>query len=89
MQVEDVPVLGKKYSWFSADGKAMSRIDRFLVSKGFMEKNGITGQWIGDRDISDHCPVWLIRDSRNWGPKPFRVINGWLEHPDFLNFVDS
>ncbi|MCI04523.1 hypothetical protein A2U01_0025570, partial [Trifolium medium] len=34
MEVVDVPVLGKKFSWFSADGKAMSRLDRFLLSDG-------------------------------------------------------
>jgi hypothetical protein len=32
MELVDVPVLGKKFSWFSADGKAMSQIDRFLLS---------------------------------------------------------
>ncbi|MCI51541.1 hypothetical protein A2U01_0072785, partial [Trifolium medium] len=53
MEVVDVPVLGKKFSWFSTDGKSMSRIDRFLLSDGFIVKNGVSGQWIGDRDISD------------------------------------
>jgi hypothetical protein len=23
----------------------------------------------------------------NWGPKPFRVISGWFDHPDFFSFV--
>jgi hypothetical protein len=36
MELIDVPVLGKKNSWFSADGKSMSRIDRFLLSEGFI-----------------------------------------------------
>ncbi|GAU47952.1 hypothetical protein TSUD_06860 [Trifolium subterraneum] len=89
MTLLDVPVLGKKFSWFSANGKSMSRIDRFLLSDGFVSKYGITGQWIGDRDISDHCPIWLLVSSYKWGPKPFRVINGWLDHPDFLPFVES
>ncbi|MCI41628.1 cysteine-rich receptor-like protein kinase, partial [Trifolium medium] len=89
MEVFDVPVLGKKFSWFSADGKSMSRLDRFLLSDGFITKQGISGQWIGDRDISDHCPIWLNVTSYNWGPKPFRVINGWLEHPEFFSFVEN
>ncbi|PNX58976.1 cysteine-rich receptor-like protein kinase, partial [Trifolium pratense] len=89
MELVDIPVLGKKFSWFSSDGKAMSRLDRFLLSDGFMGKSGISGQWIGDRDISDHCPIWLLCSSCNWGPKPFRVVNGWLEHPDFKAFVES
>ncbi|GAU10126.1 hypothetical protein TSUD_423110, partial [Trifolium subterraneum] len=68
MELIDVPVLGKKFTWFSADGNSMSRIDRFLLSDGFVTKYDITGQWIGDRDISDHCPVWLLSSSVNWGP---------------------
>jgi hypothetical protein len=89
MELIDVPVLGKKNSWFSADGKSMSRIDRFLLSEGFITSQGIAGQWIGDRDISDHCPIWLTASPNNWGPKPFRVINGWFEHPEFYSFVEK
>ncbi|PNY01857.1 cysteine-rich receptor-like protein kinase, partial [Trifolium pratense] len=89
LEVIDVPVLGKKFSWFSADGRSMSRIDRFLLSDGFITTQGISSQWIGDRDISDHCPIWLMASPNNWGPKPFRVINGWLEHPEFLSFVEN
>jgi exonuclease III len=89
LEVIDVPVLGKKFSWFSADGKSMSRIDRFLLSDGFITSQGISGQWIGDRDISDHCPIWLVSSPVNWGPKPFRVINGWMEHPELYSFVEN
>jgi exonuclease III len=60
MEVIDIPVLGKKFTWFSSDGKSMSRIDRFLLSDGFISKFGVSGQWIGNRDISDHCPIWLL-----------------------------
>jgi exonuclease III len=88
MDVIDLPVLGKKFSWFSADGKSMSRIDRFLLSDGLITRFGFSGQWIGDRDISDHCPIWLLASPKNWGPKPFRVINGWFDHPEFFSFVE-
>jgi exonuclease III len=60
IEVIDIPVLGKKFTWFSSDGKSMSRIDRFLLSDGFISKFGVSGQWIGNRDISDHCPIWLL-----------------------------
>lgn len=32
MELIDVPVLGKKISWFSGDAKAKSKLDRFLLS---------------------------------------------------------
>ena len=27
--------------------------------------------------------------SINWGPKPFRTLDCWFDHPDFKNFVKS
>jgi exonuclease III len=81
LEVTDVPVTGKKFTWFSADGSAMSRLDRFLLSEGFIEKGGISNQMVGDRDISDHCPIWLECTRLNWGPKPFKFLNCWLQHP--------
>ncbi|MCI09822.1 hypothetical protein A2U01_0030913 [Trifolium medium] len=89
MELIDVPVAGKKFSWFSADGNAMSRLDRFLLSEKFIEKEEVSGQWIGNRDISDHCPIWLMCSNINWGPKPFKVNNCWLEHPEFKQFVET
>ncbi|GKV18431.1 hypothetical protein SLEP1_g28818 [Rubroshorea leprosula] len=41
------------------------------------------------RSISDHCA--LILNSRNtyWGPKRFRAIDAWHQHPDFHGFVED
>lgn len=87
MELFDVPVLGQKFSWLCSDGISMSRLDRFLISDGLIDLWGVTGQWIGSRDISYHCPIWLLRANKDWGPKPFRVFNAWFEHEDFLPFV--
>ncbi|GAU22344.1 hypothetical protein TSUD_106720 [Trifolium subterraneum] len=65
----------------------MNRLDRFLLSEGFIEKGGVSNQWIGERDIFDHCPIWLVCSNLDWGPKPFKFNNCWLEHPDFIPFV--
>jgi hypothetical protein len=59
LEVVDITVTGKKFTWFSSDGLAMSRLDRFLLSEGFIGKGGISNQRICDRDISDHCLIWL------------------------------
>lgn len=42
---------------------------------------------MGDRNISDHCPVWLIFDKSNWGPKLFKVNNEWFLNKDFTPFM--
>ncbi|WJX34031.1 hypothetical protein P8452_22182 [Trifolium repens] len=67
----------------------MSRLDRFLVSEGFIDKSGIHNQWVGDRDISDHCPIWLVSSKVNWGLKPFKFNNCWINHPGFFDFVKT
>ncbi|KAK2435690.1 hypothetical protein QL285_020733 [Trifolium repens] len=87
MELIDIPISGKKFSWFSSYGSSMSRLDRFLLSEGFIEKGGITNQWIAARDISDHCPIWLVSNNLDWGPKPFKFNNCWLDHPAFIPFV--
>jgi exonuclease III len=89
MELVDIPVMGKKFTWVSSDGTTMSRLDCFLLSEGFIAKEGISNQWVGDRDISDHCPIWLLTSNQNWGPKPFKFNNCWIDHPEFFNFVKS
>ncbi|XP_028076150.1 uncharacterized protein LOC114278324 [Camellia sinensis] len=37
----------------------------------------------------DHCPILLMDDERDWGPKPFRFINAWTLHPSFPLIVDK
>ncbi|KAL4377967.1 hypothetical protein GQ457_02G032030 [Hibiscus cannabinus] len=32
------------------------------------------------RVCSDHSPIMLHTEEMNWGPKPFKFINGWLQN---------
>lgn len=87
MDLLDVSVTGNVFSWFCSDGISMSRLDRFLISPNLVDKWNISGQWIGKRNISDHCPIWLLRSNVDWGPKPFRFVNAWFHHAKFKEFV--
>lgn len=49
----------------------------------------VIGKNIGDRDISDHCPVWLVLDRENWGPKPFKFNNEWFTLYSFFHFMEK
>ncbi|XP_058746742.1 uncharacterized protein LOC131619688 [Vicia villosa] len=84
----DVPCKGKRFSWFSGDGKHKSRIDRFLVSNNIISRWGVVGQLVGLRDISDHCPEWLVVDNKDWGPKPFKFNNEWFQHKELMPFLE-
>eukprot|EP00256_Glycine_max_P032671 XP_006577560.1 uncharacterized protein LOC102665607 [Glycine max] len=87
MNLIDPPLHGNKFTYFCSDGIAASRLDRFLVSDGIMNLWQEKGQRVGKRDIYDHCPIWLECSNLNWGPKPFRFNNCWLEHDDFKSFI--
>ncbi|CAK8566094.1 unnamed protein product [Lathyrus sativus] len=84
----DVPCKGKKFTWYNSNRNSMSRIDRFLISNSIVNDWGVTGQLVGPRDISDHCPIWLVSDKENWGPKPFKFNNEWFAKDDFLAFTE-
>ncbi|XP_058768181.1 uncharacterized protein LOC131641903 [Vicia villosa] len=43
----------------------------------------------GERDVSDHAPIWLKNNRKDWGRKPFKFNNLWLNHEEFDNFVEE
>lgn len=45
--------------------------------------------WRLPRLISDHSPLLLMEDERDWRPKPFRFLNAWCLHPNLFSFVDK
>lgn len=51
-----------------------------------MDKFKLT-QWGLHRPISDHCPILLANDMKDWGPKPFRFFNIWLTNPKCLSIA--
>lgn len=77
MDLVDVPCVGGRYTWFRGNGKAMSRLDRFLLSNGLIEYWNVLNQRIGNRDISDHFSISLTMRKVDLGPKPFRFNNAW------------
>ncbi|GKV30550.1 hypothetical protein SLEP1_g39351 [Rubroshorea leprosula] len=85
----DLPLRGRKFTWFKSDGTAMSRLDGFLVSTEFLINFPELIQKGLKRDISDHCPIVLISSSMDWGPKPFRSLDCWLELKEFSSFVQE
>ncbi|XP_058766821.1 uncharacterized protein LOC131640445 [Vicia villosa] len=88
-RLEDVACKGKPLSWFSSDGRTKSRIDRFLMAKKIVDWWGVIGQQLGERDISNHCPIWIVADKKDWGPKPFKFNNEWFQNKDFMGFVEK
>jgi endonuclease/exonuclease/phosphatase family metal-dependent hydrolase len=85
----DLPLLGKRFTWFQANGRAMSRIDRVLISDEWASRWGEVALWALPRDVSDHCPLILKYSHDDWGPKPFRFNNFWLDNKKCIEIVES
>ncbi|GKU94200.1 hypothetical protein SLEP1_g7726 [Rubroshorea leprosula] len=85
----DVKLSNRRYTWYKPDGTARSRLDRFLLST---KMSNMEGQWIQQglpRNISDHCAIVLKSRTTDWGPRPFRVLDAWQQHPDFKKLVED
>ncbi|PNX93718.1 cysteine-rich receptor-like protein kinase [Trifolium pratense] len=87
--LSDLPLFGRKFTWVQPNGRCMSRLDRIMVSSNWLEEWGDTNLWALSRDVSDHCPIILRYSNHDWGPKPFRFNNHWLNNKGFKGIVLS
>ncbi|KAL7248515.1 hypothetical protein ACSBR2_003281 [Camellia fascicularis] len=86
-ELTDIPMIGRKFTWCnSQEGAIWSRIDRSLLDPEWIESFNIK-LWGLPKIVFDHCPILLMEDERDWGPKPFRFLNTWIIHPAFSKVV--
>jgi len=85
----ELPLVGKKYTWYRANGTTKSRLDRVLVSEEWLRKWPMAKQYILPREVSDHCTIVVKCRSRDWEPKPFRTIDAWQMEPGFKEMVTA
>jgi len=83
----DLPLRGRRYTWFRGDGRSMSRLDRFLLSENWCLSWPNCLQLASARGLSDHCPVILSVDEANWGLRPLRMLKCWESLPGYRNYV--
>lgn len=89
VELMDIPLLGKKFTWYRPNGLDMSRLDRFLVSNDWLLSWPDSVQEVLQREIFYHCPILLRLSRQEWGPRPFRVLNCWFHDPRFKAFVEA
>ncbi|GJX03142.1 putative RNA-directed DNA polymerase [Tanacetum coccineum] len=83
----DVSLGGKRFTRISDDVIKFSKLDRFLVSEEFQRIWRNIGSVALDRKLSDHCPIVLLDKGLDFGPKPFRFFDAWMEETDFQELV--
>ncbi|PNX64517.1 cysteine-rich receptor-like protein kinase, partial [Trifolium pratense] len=83
----DLPLIGRKFTWFKGDGFSMSRLDRFLLSEEWCLTWPNCKQIAKLRGLSDHCPLVLSANEEDWGPRPSRMLKCWKDIPGYNMFV--
>ncbi|XP_071735875.1 uncharacterized protein [Rutidosis leptorrhynchoides] len=83
----DIPLRGRNFTRVSDDGLKYSKLDRFLVTEKFYHLWKDLTMVALDRDLSDHCPIMLKDEERNFGPKPFRVFDVWFDEEDVSDVI--
>ncbi|XP_016191474.1 uncharacterized protein LOC107632290 [Arachis ipaensis] len=78
MELVNLELNDCRYTWFR--GQSCSRIDRSLVSLGWLDMYPEMRLRSGPRDLSDHYPL-IMEDFRRFdGPRPFRSLDSWFTH---------
>ncbi|GJV12668.1 reverse transcriptase domain, reverse transcriptase zinc-binding domain protein [Tanacetum coccineum] len=80
---------GRKFTRVSDDGLKFSKLDRFLLNERFNDLWGNLSVVALDGKPSDHCPIVIKDVELDFGPKPFRIFNIWMEEPDFTHVMEE
>nr|GEY82250.1 RNA-directed DNA polymerase, eukaryota, reverse transcriptase zinc-binding domain protein [Tanacetum cinerariifolium] len=74
----EVPLDGCSFTWCHKSASKMSKIDRFLISKGLMESCLNISSITLDRYLSDHRPILLRESSFDYGPILLCFFHSWF-----------
>jgi hypothetical protein len=87
LDLVDMPLIGRRFTWFHPNGVTMSRLDQVLLSHDWGLRWGNPNVWVFPRDVSDHCPLVVRYSNLEWEPKPFRFNNFWLTNKSLKEVV--
>ena len=88
LELRDLPLQGGPYTWSGGlNGRAMSRLDRFLVTADWESHCNKVNQRRLPRPVSDHFPILLDTDGVRTGPAPFRFELMWLKYEGFKDIL--
>ncbi|XP_071714472.1 uncharacterized protein [Rutidosis leptorrhynchoides] len=85
----ELPLANRRYSWMNKTGTKMSLLDRFFVSQEVNLSIPDLSVEAFNRGWSDHIPLFLRVDRKDFGHIPFKVFNSWLYRDGFKDFVDT
>ncbi|KAG6644474.1 hypothetical protein CIPAW_08G057000 [Carya illinoinensis] len=87
LDLVDLPLAGGDYTW--SNGRAWSRLDRFIVSPCWETHFPILCQKCLPKLCSDHFPLLLDCGGLHEGRRYFKFENMWLKTEEFLDKIRS
>ncbi|PWA72534.1 RNA-directed DNA polymerase, eukaryota, Nucleotide-binding alpha-beta plait domain protein [Artemisia annua] len=87
LDLHEYGLQGRKYTFVA--GNKCSRIDRIFVSLNFLNRWPNAEYRALPRGKSDHSPLILKVEYRNFGPKPFKFFNSWLDRDGFADLITT
>ncbi|GJT49390.1 RNA-directed DNA polymerase, eukaryota [Tanacetum coccineum] len=85
----DLPLEGYSYTWAHKSASKMSKLDRFLVSKGLISIFPSLSAICLERHLSDHRPILMRELVVDYGPSPFRMFSSWFSKQGFDKLVED
>ncbi|GAU40608.1 hypothetical protein TSUD_28140 [Trifolium subterraneum] len=83
----DLPLSGRKFTWFTGVGLSMSRLDRFLLSEEWCLAWPNCKHVARLRGLSDDSFMVLSANEDDWGPRPLRMLKCWRDISGYNLFV--
>nr|GEU45232.1 RNA-directed DNA polymerase, eukaryota [Tanacetum cinerariifolium] len=83
----DLPLDGYAYTWAHKTSNKMSKLDRFLVSKGLLALFPYLLALCLDTNLPDHRPILMRELSIDYSPTPFRFFHSWFNLDGFEKMV--
>ncbi|KAJ9552563.1 hypothetical protein OSB04_016608 [Centaurea solstitialis] len=75
----EVSLGNRRFTRVSDDGRKFSKLHRFLTTRDFADVWKGLGAVALERRWSDHHPIMVSDCSINFGPKPIKIFDSWLE----------
>ncbi|GJZ05765.1 RNA-directed DNA polymerase, eukaryota [Tanacetum coccineum] len=83
----DVQLEGYSFTWSHPTVAKMSKLDRFLISEGFVSLFPHVFAICLDKHLSDHRPILLRDVISDYGATPFRFYHSWFKLNGFEQMV--
>ncbi|RVW46009.1 LINE-1 reverse transcriptase-like [Vitis vinifera] len=88
LELIDLPLQGGMLTWSGGrNNQAWARLDRFLVTQGWLDHFNEVVQCRLPRPTSDHFPIVLMGGGIRRGLSPFRFENMWLKVDGFSDLL--